>query len=294
MKNNANDTQFNFQGVYRGEVVDVADPLNAARVRVRVHPMFAKITDNTIIPWAIQGDPSFGGIGNVGGINVPVVGAHVWVFFENGDWRHPVYFAGAPAITASGPDFPTLSREDDGTVELINGAKSTGVATASGGTWDEPDSFYAAVYPNNKVFRSAKGITIEIDDTDDNVRLHVYHPSGTRMEVANDGETVEHIAAKKTTVIVGDNNIEVQGKSDLTTGGTWGVNVGSSGHIKTSGTMTIDAGGNTSINVTGNATIDASGDATVKAGGKATVDGATADVKASGAVTVSGSVINLN
>lgn len=260
-----NDTNFDFAGVYRGEVVDVDDPLEAARVRVKVHPMFAQIPEeqHNIIPWAVAGDPSFGGISNFGQIQVPPINTHVWVFFENGDWRHPVYFAGAPAISNGEPDYPTLSRKDDGTVAAINAAISQGVATASGGTWDEPNSFYSAVYPNNRVFRSKKGIVIEIDDTDDNVRFHVYHPSGTRVEVGNDGETVEHVAAKKTTVIVGDNNIEVQGKQDTTTGGNWGVNVGANGKIKTSGTMDIEAGGATTINVTGNISVTASGTVTV-------------------------------
>jgi type VI secretion system secreted protein VgrG len=281
-----NSINLRFDGIYRGEVVDVEDPLFAARVRVKVHPMFSKIESPTAIPWAVVGDPSFGGIPNFGSIQVPPIGAHVWVFFENGDWRYPVYFAGAPAISDGVPDYPTLSREDDGTVEAINAATSKGVTTASGGSWDEPDSAYAAVYPNNRVFRSQKGILIEIDDTDDNVRFHVYHPSGTRTEVDNDGNTVEHVSAKKTTVIVGDNNIEVQGNQDTTTGGSWGVNVGSSGHIKTSGTMTIDAGGTTEINVTGACTVEASGNCDVK--------GSAVTVEASGVCTVKGSLVKLN
>lgn len=253
-----------FNGFYRGIVKNVDDPLKAGRVKIKIYPMFDGVLDDHL-PWAIPADPSFGGTSNVGGINVPIVESHVFVFFENGDFRFPVYFASAPAIKNDIPDTPKLSREDDGTVAAIDAAKSTGVSTASGGTWDEPASAYAAVYPNNRVYRSANGVIIEIDDTTNNVRFHIYHPSGTREEIDNTGNKTEHVAAKKTTVIVGDNNIQVQGNVDLTTGGSWGVNVGTTGKIKTAGTCDIEAGGNTTITVTGDATITASGNAKVNA-----------------------------
>ena len=203
----------------------------------------------------------------------------MFVFFENGDHRFPVYFAGAPAIQDGVPDIPTLSREDDGTVEAIDSAASKGVPTAVGGSWDEPDSAYAAVYPNNKVYRSAEGIIIEIDDTEDNVRIHVYHPSGTRIETDNDGNTTDHVAATKTTVIVGDDNIEVKGKQDTTTGGNHGILIGANGTVKITGNYDIIAGGRINIQSTGSAIVSAGGNATVSA---------------SGTVTVSGTLVNLN
>lgn len=259
-----------FDGFYRGVVVDIDDPLQSGRVRVRVYPMFEGVDDN-VLPWAILADPNFGGSANEGKFSIPSINAHVFVFFENGDHRFPVYFAGAPAIQDGVPDIPVLAREDDGTVEAINTAASKGVSTASGGTWDEPDSAYAAEYPNNKVYRSASGIIIEIDDTEDNVRFHVYHPSGSRVEVDNNGNIVEHGSADKTTVIIGDNNIEVKGKQDTTTGGNHGIKIGGNGKVKISGNYEIDASGNITINTSGNAS-----------------------VSAGGTVTVSGTIINLN
>ena len=259
-----------FDGFYRGIVINVDDPLLSGRVRVRVYPMFEGVNDD-VLPWAILADPNFGGSANEGKFSIPTVGAHVFVFFENGDHRFPVYFAGAPAIQDGVPDIPTLSREDDGTVAAIDSAASKGVSTASGGSWDEPDSAYAAIYPNNKVYRSAKGILIEIDDTEDNVRFHVYHPSGSRVEVDNDGNVVEHVSATKTTVVIGDDNIEVKGKQDTTTGGDHGVKVGGNGKVKVTGNYDIECVGNVTIAASGNA-----------------------EVSAGGIVTVSGSLINLN
>lgn len=235
-----------FNGFYRGVVIDVNDPKQSGRIRIKVFPMFDGVADNTL-PWAIAADSTFGGSANVGSAAVPIVGSHVFCFFENGDFRFPVYFASAPAIQNDIPDIPTLSREDDGTVAAINAAASISVTDAFGGTWDEPVSAYAAVYPKNKVFRSESGIVVEIDDTVDNIRLHVYHPSGTRTEVDNAGNTVEHVSAKKTTVIVGDNNIEVQSNQNTTTGGKHGIKIGTDGKVTVGGNYDITVSGNCNI-----------------------------------------------
>ena len=259
-----------FDGFYRGIVVDVSDPTESGRIRIQVFPMFSGVAAD-VLPWAIPADSTFGGSANVGSINVPIVDSHVFCFFENGDFRHPVYFASAPAIQNDVPDVPTLSREDDGTVAAINTAASKGVSTAFGGSWDEPDSAYAPVYPKNKVFRSETGIVIEIDDTPDNVRFHVYHPSGTRTEVDNAGNETEHVKATKTTVVIGDDNIEVKGNQNTTTGAEHGVKVGTNGKV--------DVGSNYDINVGSNCSITTGGTVTISAGG---------------AVTVTAPTINLN
>ena len=227
-----------FDGFYRGVVIDVSDPKKSGRIRIKVYPMFDGVADG-VLPWAIPADSTFGGSANIGSINVPIVGSHVFCFFENGDFRFPVYFASAPAIQNDVPDVPTLSREDDGTVAAINSARSQGVSTAFGGTWNEPVSAYAPVYPQNKVFRTEKGIVIEIDDTTDNVRFHVYHPSGTRFEVDDSGNLTEHVSATKTTVIINDDNVEVKGNQNTTVGSNHGVKVGANGKLVIAGNYDI-------------------------------------------------------
>lgn len=254
MFNKITDTEVpseKFNGFYRAEVVDTSDELQAGRVRVRVYPMFEGVKD-AALPWAIPSDPLMGGSANVGSINVPLVGAHVFVFFENGDHRYPVYFAGAPAIQNNVPDIPTLSRESDDTVTTINNNKQTGVSTASGGAWDEPGSAYNAEYPNNHVVRSEKGITVEIDDTDGQVRFHVFHPSGTRSEVDNDGNQVDHIEGTHYEVVISDENTYVKGAKNLTVDGDTNIKVGSNAKIVVEGNTEIDTTGTTTVNSTGN------------------------------------------
>lgn len=253
-----------FDGFYRGVVIDVSDPTESGRIRIKVYPMFEHVDDD-VLPWAIPADSTFGGAANVGSAAIPIVDSHVFCFFENGDFRYPVYFASAPAIQNDVPDIPTLSREDDGTVAAIDAVASKGVSTAFGGSWDEPDSAYAPTYPKNKVFRSETGIVIEIDDTPDNVRFHVYHPSGTRIETDNDGNVVEHVTATKTTVIIGDDNIEVKGNQNTTTGSDHGVKIGTNGKIDVGNDYNINVGNNCSITTGGGVTISAGGAVTVTA-----------------------------
>lgn len=253
-----------FNGFYRGVVVDNADPMESGRIKVRIYPMFRGFAVEDI-PWAIMADPSMGGLSNVGGIRVPEVGAHVFVFFEGGDHRFPVYFAGAPAIENNEPDVPTLSRKADATVEAINSNRVSGIQTADGGSWDEPGSFHGAKYPNNKVFRTRKGIVIELDDTEDGVRFHVYHPSGTRQEVNNEGDKVDHIQGNHFEIILGDNNIYVKGGYNLTIDGNSNIYSKGSTTVKSDGDLTAEVGGNVTVNSNGILDITSSGPATIKA-----------------------------
>lgn len=200
-------------------MVATDDPTQSGRVRVRVMPMFVGVPD-THCPWAIMADPSMGGMFNTGGSNIPPVGSHVWVFFEDGDFRCPVYFAGAPAITKElGPDVPERSRRASNENDVIEKNRVTGIESGAyegtGGTWDEPSSAYAAEYPYNNVYRSRNGFLVEIDDSSENVRFHVYHPSGTRTEIDTHGNENHHVSGDCTTVVIGASRVYVDSTLDM-------------------------------------------------------------------------------
>lgn len=236
-----NTPQEKFTGFYRGVVKNTNDQKKNGRIQIKVYPMFEGVEDIDL-PWAIYADTGMGGTRDVGKLVVPEVGSHVFVFFENGDHRFPVYFAGAPAIEDDIPDTPKLAREDDGTHAAIDAARRTGIATAGGGTWDEPTSSYNPSYPNNKVLKTKQGIIVELDDTQDNVRFHVYHPSGTREEIDNAGNKVEHNANNKFTIVVGDDNIKIEGAMQL--------HVVGNADVKVVGDMNATVDGNTTIDTT--------------------------------------------
>lgn len=253
------DKNDRFHGFYRAIVVDNDDPTKSGRVKVRVLPMFYGATDDAL-PWAILADTSMGGYANVGGSNIPLVGAHVWVFFEAGDHRYPVVFAGAPAIEDGIPDLP--SGED--LVSNINSKAKKGVSGATS-TWNEPDSAYAAEYPQNKVFRTKNGLVIEMDDTGGNVRLHFYHPSGSREEINNDGARVEHTEGNRFSIIVGEDKVYVSGDQTVTVDGDADIKVGGNSTAIVDGNVVVSAGGSAAVTVGGTTTVTSSGPVTITA-----------------------------
>ena len=247
---------YTFSGIYRGVVVDNVDPLLAGRVKIRVYPMFEGVDDKSL-PWAIYSDAMFGGLANNGGIFIPEIDSHVWVFFEAGDHRYPVYFGAAPAIVEEIPDIPTLSRESEETVDAINDIVTTGVATGDDSSWDEPESAYAAEYPNNKVFRLTSGITVELDNTEGNERIHIYHPSGTRTEIDASGNKAVRVVSNDYEVIHGDQYVNVKGNCNLTVDSNCTTYIKGNWDIKVDGDKTETIGGNVTESYGGNQTTDA-------------------------------------
>jgi hypothetical protein len=125
---------------YRGEVMDDADPLRRGRVKVKVYPMFSGV-ETAVLPWAAPATSLFEGAGtDAGSFTPPAVGTKVWVFFEAGHITQPVYFACAP----------------DG----VAGVPAEGLVS----------------YPNRKVWKTASGITIIIDDSTHEIK--VSQPTG--------------------------------------------------------------------------------------------------------------------
>lgn len=97
-----------FLGNYRGIVLDNSGSKGMCKIYVPgIYP--ERINDIDIhsgayallLPWAEPAMPLFGGSSAGQGIcSWPKTGANVWVFFEGGDTRRPVYFAGIPGGTA--------------------------------------------------------------------------------------------------------------------------------------------------------------------------------------------------
>ena len=114
---------------------------------------------------------------------------------------------------------------------------------------DEPTSPYAAKYPNNKVLYTKSGHAIEIDDTQGSERIHVYHKSGSYVEINNEGRIVlkamdnsqEYVLKDKILYVKGDLKVSidgdvtatVKGKADITT--SKDTNVTSSANVNIKG-----------------------------------------------------------
>ncbi len=214
--------QEKLNGIYRGVVEDNNDPLKAGRCKVRIFQIHSQsqtveATDGIStdgLPWA---QPVLGlieGSTNKFGLwCVPLVGSHVFCFFEAGNPMQPRYFASAPAIQGGTPDFDTQSGE----------------------------------YPHNIVLHVHGGHIIEIDSTPSNKRIRVYHNTGTEMIIDKDGNINitgvknenKELSEKETINIGSDKSETVGGNSTLTISGNYNITVSGSATINVSGACNV-------------------------------------------------------
>ena len=163
----------------------------------------------------------------------------------------------------------------------------TGWTTATG-TADQPASTQEnAKYPYNHVMETEAGHYIEFDDTKGNERIHLYHKTGTFIEIDATGNVVIKTVGNVTNIIAGNMDTYVKGNYNLSVGGTTGV------YSKGLVTEKFDAGRKTTI--TGTETAEISG--AVKQTYSATLETlitTTANIKASAAMTIGGSTISFN
>jgi uncharacterized protein involved in type VI secretion and phage assembly len=82
-----NDADKRYYGKYRGIVTQNIDDENRGRIKVRV----ADVTNMNPSTWAEACVPFAGGPDAAGVYVVPPVGASVWIEFEKGDIRNPIW-----------------------------------------------------------------------------------------------------------------------------------------------------------------------------------------------------------
>ncbi len=316
-----------FNGIYRGVVENNNDPDKLGRCKIRVWGVhdemkteeYSEGISTPNLPW---GEPCLGLVeGSVSGhglFSIPLQGSHVFCFFEGGNWEALRYFATAPGLPIDPPDISVgfndpngdYPREDrlgesdyhrlargvsEGTiVEFKNDNLDLDVEKADGETWDEPESAYAAEYPHNIVLTTHGGITVEVDSTNGNERVHIYHPSNTYIEIDSVGNVVFRNEGGKFEITKGDVNKHVFGNENET------VDIDKTKYIKYDETIKIgsdrktDIGNNDTENIGNNETrtvgqnsvetignnwnVSVGGDITIEAGGNITLKGARIDL----------------
>ena len=214
-------TNFGMQGFrwFFGKVVDRNDPLKLGRVRVRVYGIHddQNLIPGDSLPWAQVIQPvTSAAYGYVGTSPTGIApGSTVFGFFADGsECQLPVVMgtmAGIPNLDNNLHDVSPLARE----INSLNKEPVSG----------EHPSAYGAAYPYNKVTQSESGHVVEVDDTPNNERLHVYHKSGTYVEINNEGRRVDKIVGdgyeivilNKTMYIKGNLNINVDNTTNITT-----------------------------------------------------------------------------
>lgn len=160
------------------------------------------------------------------------------------------------------PDTNRLARgRTDGTiVDFKDEKRLQGAITANGYTWSQPDIPYNGKYPYNKVIESESGHVIEMDDTAENERLHIYHRKGTYTEIDPNGTQVNRIVGDGYQIIDRNGYIHITGECNVTIGGT--------ARVLVQGDAFVDVEGDTLVNLAGKATMNVAKDLEVNVGGE--------------------------
>ena len=160
------------------------------------------------------------------------------------------------------------SYSSSGASTLADQAKSFRVTIPlSGGSIKEPANPAARKYPYNKPKESESGHVIELDDTPGAERVHVFHRSGSFIEIHPDGTIVKKSIKDQYQITLGDSVQYSKGKSIVTNDGTFQHLSGLSYSIDvTSGDMNIDIkGGDLNMTVNGNMNTNVTGECVIKA-----------------------------
>jgi len=73
----------------------------------------------------------------------------------------------------------------------------------------EEETKYAAKYPHNKTITTESGHVLELDDTPKAERIHVYHKSGSYVEIFPDGTIITKSMKDSVSVTMEDHKISV-------------------------------------------------------------------------------------
>ena len=184
-----------------GIVVDILDPLKAGRVKVRILNEHFNSTniENADLPWAVLMTPTTSASKNGNGISPTGIEADSYVigFYLDGMEKAIPVVIGTFHLPKRGGD--------DLANDVSYLARGEGSVKKERSQY-EPQDPYKASYPFNKTMTTLSGHVVEIDDTPSHERIHVYHKSGTYLEISSDGT----IVTKTPT-----NNIEVTVKEKI-------------------------------------------------------------------------------
>jgi len=222
-----------------GVVEDRDDPLKLGRVKVRiynVHSAKSSRASTEDFPWATVLNPvTSASLNKVGTSPTGIlVGSTVVGFFmDNKDGNYPVILgtiAGIPGEDNNNHDVPSEARELNSIVKEQLGP--------------EPPSAYQSKYPYNKVIRTERGHVIEIDDTPEHERIHIYHRSGTYTEINNEGRLVTKVVDDNIEVVVKNNDVYIGGNANINVKGNVTMSVDGNMDTTVGGTYSVTSGGN--------------------------------------------------
>lgn len=168
-----------------------------------------------------------------------------------------------------------------------NKNRKTGIPKASSSaTWSEPTSAYNARYPYNQVIETEAGHVVEFDNSPNTERIHIYHKSGTYIEIDVNGSMVTKKIGDSYEVTDRNGYVYVKGAYNLTVGGATKILVQNDADIEVNGALNVTGHGSTLVQSAKTVQVVASD---IYLSGKSSVE-----VVSDGPVNIQGSSITLN
>ncbi len=239
-------------------VTNRLDPNQLGRVQIRVfniHPENTALVPDEALPWAIPLQSVFSA--SLTGVGLFPTGllenTIVWGFFLDGEECQIPVIGG---VFGGDGDAPPLALGS-------NISKSI--------TGPQPASPFAAKYPYNKVFATESGHKIEIDDTPGAERIHIYHTSGSFLEIDASGTIVTKSQGDNYSIVTSDNTVYTSGKTTIIAVGDVGITTFNDTNVAVSGGLNIAVREDLRIRAR-NIFVDSETDIHLKAGGNIATD----------------------
>ena len=221
-----------YLGKYRGYVTEVEDPEGRGRIRAVVPRLLG---EREQIGWAEPSSPYAGP--DQGLFTVPDLGTGVWIEFEEGDLSKPIWTGcwwGAPTeAEVTHPDSATRRK-----------TPPTEAAEASGARVPEtPQHKYPreSATPKVRVFKSATGHHIVLDDRDGSERIEIHDSRGNRLILSKEG--FDQIVLNDRTYNKGNRSHDIDGRDVLDVAKNQEESIGE-GHVR-------KVGGDASLTIRG-------------------------------------------
>jgi hypothetical protein len=291
-----------FFGKYRGYVHDTCDPDNMGRIRAMVPRLLG---EETPTGWAMPASPYAGP--DQGFFSVPDKGAGVWIEFEEGDLSKPIW----SGSWWGSPQADDLNTPDSTAREAVPQAEQVpplGCAdwTPPSRTPETPQHEYPrqTATPKVRIFKSATGHHIVLDDRPEYERIEIHDSKGNRLIFSREG--LDRIMSNERTYNKGGRSAQIDGDDLLELAGAQNEEVGGAHNRRVGGDAALDIRGNLDEKIGATAyrrTVDQRG-LTIRVGGqktesigggcRRTVSGAAQDTVVGGYGLTSGGGVSIN
>ena len=290
--------------MYFGTIVDINDPEQLGRVKVRVYHLHDNIPTEEL-GWSIvmmpANTPAISGQGHSVNLNSEVLWKEGEVL-PNGVSIGDIKIIGS-LVCCRALDNETqqeflvmgsLPTKTDGAFDNNERVRSINPHADEPSGEYEPTSAFAPVYPYNNVYETASGHAKEYDDTLGYERIMERHMSGTQYEIQPNGSKIERIVRDNYQLVVGHDTLEVFGNVRIVVSGQADIAVANDVNLAVGGNLTADITGNMTANITGTTSLIGVDDIKIDvtgSGKKITLDG---DVDVTGDLRLTAEGITLN